>query len=140
MLKYVHFESVFNTLNTCQCIHWDKTQMLKKKYLRTKKVPFFFCESQLITVLLLICDSYMSWCNKVHLSETVREYSHFWFHFFFQKCLLFIFYFLLFFFFLFSFFIFCFVLFFFFCFFGFFCFRFLLLVIKLHGLFDFKTA
>ena len=65
--------------------------------------------------------------HKVHLSETVKEYSHFRFHFFFQKSLFFIFYFL-----------FCFVLFlvsFSFCF-----FRFLLLVNKMHGLFDFKTA
>ena len=46
-------------------IHWDKTLMLKKN-LRTKwtvqKMPsFFFCELQLITNLLLIYDSYMSW-------------------------------------------------------------------------------
>ena len=64
--------------------------------------------------------------HKVHLSETVKEYSHFRFHFFFQKSLFFIFYFL-----------FCFVLFL--VFFGFFL-RFLLLVNKMHGLFDFKTA
>ena len=45
-------------------IHWDKAQMLKKfpsdKINGTKMPSFFFRELQLITVLLLICDSYMS--------------------------------------------------------------------------------
>ena len=50
-------------------IHWDKTQMLIKKILRAnekvQKMPsFFFRELQLITVLLLICDSYTSWSTK----------------------------------------------------------------------------
>ena len=44
-------------------IHLDKTQMLKKNSLdkinRKKKLSFFFYKLQLITVLLLICDSYM---------------------------------------------------------------------------------
>ena len=44
---------------------WDKTQMLKNSFgqnKRCKKCPlFFFFDLQLITVLLLICDSYMSW-------------------------------------------------------------------------------
>ena len=128
MLKYVHFESVFDTLNTCQCIHWDKTQMLKKKYLRTKKVPFFFREYQLITVLLLICDSYMSWCTRFislklwgsipifdSTSFSISYFLFFIIYFFF----IFIFYFLLF---------------------VFFVSVFLLLVNKMHGLFDFKTA
>ena len=46
-------------------INWDKTQILKEiasdKINGTKKSSFFFCELQLIKVLLLICDSYMSW-------------------------------------------------------------------------------
>ena len=45
-------------------IHRDKTQMLKEilfgENKRYKKCPLFFCELQLITVSLLICDSYMS--------------------------------------------------------------------------------
>ena len=50
-------------------IHWDKTQTLKK-FLWTgqnkgyKNALFFFCELQLITVLLLICNYYMSWNTK----------------------------------------------------------------------------
>ena len=44
-------------------IHWDKTQMLKK--IRYEKFPScFFRELQLITVLLLICASYMSWSTR----------------------------------------------------------------------------
>ena len=49
-------------------IHWDKKQMLKKLHsdkIRVQKMPsFFFRELQLITVLLLICDSYMSWSTR----------------------------------------------------------------------------
>ena len=49
-------------------IHSDKTQILKKS-LRVKskvqKIPcVFFRKLQLITVLLLICDSYMNWSTK----------------------------------------------------------------------------
>ena len=33
----------------------------KKRY---KKYPFFFCELQLITVLLLICNSYINWYTR----------------------------------------------------------------------------
>ena len=49
-------------------IHWDKIQMLKttpsdKK--TVQKVPsILFRELQLIIVLLLICDSYMSWSTR----------------------------------------------------------------------------
>ena len=49
-------------------IHWDKTQMLKKipsdKINGTKNILFFFRKLQLITVLLLICDSYTSWSTS----------------------------------------------------------------------------
>ena len=49
-------------------IHWDKTQILKKfpsdKIKGTKMPSSFFCEFQLITVLLLICNSYMSWSTR----------------------------------------------------------------------------
>ena len=65
-------------------IHGDKSHMLKKfpsnKIKCTKNVFFFFRELQLITVLLLTCDSYMSWntrlvylklCSKNCLVKTV---------------------------------------------------------------------
>ena len=46
-------------------IHWDKTQMSKKfpsdKINGTKNALFFLLRPWLIAVLLLICDSYMSW-------------------------------------------------------------------------------
>ena len=49
-------------------IHWDKIQRLKKfpsdKINVTKMHSFLFCELQLITVLLLICNSYMSWNTR----------------------------------------------------------------------------
>ena len=45
-------------------INWDKTQILKKflsdKRTVQKMLSFSFCELQLITVLLLICNYYMS--------------------------------------------------------------------------------
>ena len=58
-------------------IHLDKTQMLKKlpseKINGTKKPSFFFRELQLITVLLLTCDFYMSWSTRfVSLKLRVR--------------------------------------------------------------------
>ena len=54
--KYVYSESVFNTL-----IHCDKTQMLEN-FPSVQRMPsFFFRKLHLITVLLLICNSYMSW-------------------------------------------------------------------------------
>ena len=49
-------------------IHWDNTQMLKKiapdKTNGTKNAIYFFREPQLITVLLLICDSFTSWSTR----------------------------------------------------------------------------
>ena len=49
-------------------IHWDKTQILKKnpsaKINGTKNVLVFFRDLQHITVLRLICDSYLSWSIK----------------------------------------------------------------------------
>ena len=56
-------------LEYIQCtIHWDKTQMLKKfrwtKQTEQKMPSFFFRELQLITILFLICDSYMSWSTQ----------------------------------------------------------------------------
>ena len=51
-------------------MHWDKTQMLEESpsdKINGTKMPSFFRELQLITVSLLIWDSYMSWflsCNK----------------------------------------------------------------------------
>ena len=49
-------------------IHWDKTQILKKfpsdKINGTKNAFFFFHKLQFITVLLLICDSYMNWSTR----------------------------------------------------------------------------
>ena len=49
-------------------INWDKTQMLKKfpsDKIKIQKMPsFFFRELQFITVLLLVCDFYMSWSTS----------------------------------------------------------------------------
>ena len=49
-------------------MHWDKVQILKKlcwdKINGTKIPNFFFRKFQLIKVLLLICDSYMSWNTR----------------------------------------------------------------------------
>ena len=49
-------------------VHWDKTQILKKFSSETingtKKPSFFFRGRQLITVVLLICDSYISWSTR----------------------------------------------------------------------------
>ena len=69
------WSNVFWNVKVCrfrkciQCtIHWDKTQILKKspsdKIKGTKMPSSFFCEFQLITVLLLICNSYMSWSTR----------------------------------------------------------------------------
>ena len=59
MQKYINSESVFNTRKNA-----DKTQMFEKFHSDiikgTKNASFLFCDLQLITVLLLICDSYMS--------------------------------------------------------------------------------
>ena len=58
----LYFESVFNTL------YIEKKQMLQKfssdKINRTENALFFFHDLQFITVLLLICDSYMSWSTR----------------------------------------------------------------------------
>ena len=49
-------------------LHWDKTKMLKKipfgKKTLQKMHSCFFRELQLIRVLLLICNSYMSWSAR----------------------------------------------------------------------------
>ena len=49
-------------------IQWDKIQMLKNFFWTkqtVQKMPFFFfCELQIIIVLLLIYDSYMSWSTR----------------------------------------------------------------------------
>ena len=51
-------------------IHWDKTQMLKTISLGQNKwykyCYFYFWKLQLITVLLLICDSYKTVCGIFH--------------------------------------------------------------------------
>ena len=54
MLKCVYSESVFNAL------YFE----ISDKINGTKMPSFFFRELQLITVLLLICDSYMIWSTK----------------------------------------------------------------------------
>ena len=70
LLKYVNSESIQYTMN------WDKTQMLKKfcrtkKTVQNKKCSLFSFTSS--TVLLLICDSYMSWSTRfVSLNVCVR--------------------------------------------------------------------
>ena len=49
-------------------IHWDKTNVKKillDKINGTKMASFFFREIQLLTVLLLISDSYMSWSTRL---------------------------------------------------------------------------
>ena len=62
MEKYVFFKRVFNTLNI------EITQMLKKfpsdKINGTEMSSFLFRELQLTTVLLLVCDSYLSWSTR----------------------------------------------------------------------------
>ena len=63
-------------------IHWDKTQVLKKllrtKYTVQNMQSFLFDELQLITVLLLICNSYMSWSTMfVSLKQRCVGFSIF---------------------------------------------------------------
>ena len=70
--KYVYSESILNTLYV-----EIKTQMLKRfpsdNINSTKKALFFFHELQLITVLLLTCDSYMNWSTRfISLKLCVR--------------------------------------------------------------------
>ena len=74
-------------------IHWAKTQILKKflfeKNKRYKKMPsFFFRELQLITVLPLISDPYMSWSTrfvslKLCVGFSVFDSVSFWLKFIF---------------------------------------------------------
>ena len=76
-------------------IHRDKAHMLKNfpsdKINDTKNtLSFFFRELQLITVLLLICDSYMSWSTKVRPSKTVCGIFRFSFRFVFIKVYIFV--------------------------------------------------
>ena len=69
-------------------IYWDKTQMLKKfpsdKMKGTKNR-----ELQLIIVLLLICDSYMSWSTRF-VSPKLSGIFHFWLLFIFIKDYIFV--------------------------------------------------
>ena len=63
-------------------IHRDKAHMLKNfpsdKINDTKNtLSFFFRELQLITVLLLICDSYMSWSTRFVPLKLCVEFSVF---------------------------------------------------------------
>ena len=62
-------------------IHWDKTQILKKmpsgKVNGTKNGPFFFCKLHLITVLILICDSYIGWSTSFVSLKMWVEFSIF---------------------------------------------------------------
>ena len=74
-------------------MHWVKVQIFKKISLTKstiQKIPsFFFRELQLITVLLLICDSYMS-CSTRFVSLKLRVgFSIFHFHFGFIKVYIF---------------------------------------------------
>ena len=58
------FSTKYQRWCVCWAIHWNKAKMLKKypwDKINVKKIPFlFFRKLQLIIVLLLICDSYMS--------------------------------------------------------------------------------
>ena len=54
------------------CIFWkciQYTNFLRTKWTVQKYILFFFRELQLIIVLLLICDSYMSWIKVGFFSE-----------------------------------------------------------------------
>ena len=59
--KSIHILKVYSI----HYFNWDKAHMLKAfpldKINGTKMPSFFFRELQFITVLLLICDSYMNW-------------------------------------------------------------------------------
>ena len=74
---------------TQYAIYWDKTKIFFRQNKLYKKMPsFFFCELQLITFLLLICDSYMK--HKVFLSRTVCRIFCFRFCFIFIKVYIFV--------------------------------------------------
>ena len=73
---YKYSESLSNTL------YIEIKQMIKEfpsdKINVTKYALFFlFRELQLITVLLLICDSYVNLKRKVHLSKSLFGIFHF---------------------------------------------------------------
>ena len=80
--------NVFWYVNVCifwKCvqytIHWDRTQMLKI-FLRTKQTvqkmhSSFFRKFQLTTVLLLICDSYISWRTRFFSLKMCVRFSIF---------------------------------------------------------------
>ena len=59
MQKYVNSESVFSTLHI-EIKHKFSKEFPSYKINGTKMPFFFFRELQLITDLLLICDSYLS--------------------------------------------------------------------------------
>ena len=60
-------------------IYWDKIQMLKKlpadKISIIKNALFFFCKLQLITVLLLLCEYYMSWTIRFVFLKVYVQFS-----------------------------------------------------------------
>ena len=63
-------------------IHWHKTQILKKIIFGQNKwynkcLLFFFRVLQLVTDLLLICDSYMSWSTRFVSLKLCVEFSIF---------------------------------------------------------------
>ena len=59
MQKYAYSESVFNTLYI-EIKHKSQKNSLRTKYTVQEMPSFFFREFQLITVLLLVYDSYTS--------------------------------------------------------------------------------
>ena len=79
----MYSQSVSNTLYV-KIKHVKKISFRQNRW--SKKIPSFFChELQLITVLLLICDSYMSWSTRfVSLKLCV------WFCFTFNKVYIFV--------------------------------------------------
>ena len=85
--KYIFWKCVQYT------IHSDKTNIKKissgenKRY---KKCSFLFGKVQLIRVLLLTCNDFMSWIIWVHLSKIVCWILHFWFRFAFSKFYIFV--------------------------------------------------
>ena len=70
----------WNEIKICSK-HSDKTQFLKKfpsgKINGTNNALFFFGELQLITVLLLNCDSYMNWSSRFVPLKVCVEFSIF---------------------------------------------------------------
>ena len=64
-------------------IHLDKIQTLQKiisdKISITRNALFFFRELQLIAILLLICNSDMSWSTKL-VSQSIWGIFHFRYH------------------------------------------------------------